>query len=184
MNHQDDVKRLTACAGSWPITASATKSCMRTKQAISCILAGLVLNVGLSRVSGTPTTSSSEDAKPTPVPKTWSFGSPVPEEVVRSTRLLRERLLADPYRPGYHFCIPEDIMTSGDPNGAFYRNGRYHLMYLYNRTGSGFYWGHISSLDLVHWRHHPDAIGPGQGDQGCWSGGTFVDDDGTAYLSY
>ena len=130
------------------------------------------------------TSSRDEDAKPTPVPKTWSFGSPVPEEVVRSTRLLRERLLADPYRPGYHFCIPEDMMTSGDPNGAFYHNGRYHLMYLYYRSGSGFCWGHISSLDLVHWRHHPDAIAPGQGDEGCWSGGTFVDDDGTAYLTY
>ena len=58
-------------------------------------------------------------------------------------------------------------------------NGRYHLMYLYNRSGSGFCWGHISSDDLVHWRHHPDAIGPGQGDEGCFSGGAFVDDDGT-----
>ena len=57
-------------------------------------------------------------------------------------------------------------------------------MYLYKRTGSGFCWGHISSNDLVHWRHHPDAIGPGHGDEGCFSGGAFVDDDGTAWLSY
>lgn len=72
----------------------------------------------------------------------------------------------------------------GDPNGAFCHNGRYHLMYLYHRNGSGFCWGHISSLDLVHWRHHPDAIGPDNGDEGCFSGGAFVDEDGTAYLSY
>jgi beta-fructofuranosidase len=58
-------------------------------------------------------------------------------------------------------------------------------MYLYNRTGSRFCWGHVSSHDLVHWRHHPDAIGPDRpGDDGCFSGGAFVDDDGTAYLSY
>ena len=57
-------------------------------------------------------------------------------------------------------------------------------MYLYNRSGSGFCWGHISSGDLVHWRHHPDAIGPGHGDEGVFSGGAFVDDDGSAYLSY
>ncbi|MBW8035801.1 MAG: glycoside hydrolase family 32 protein, partial [Planctomycetes bacterium] len=44
--------------------------------------------------------------------------------------------------------------------------------------------GHISSKDLVHWRHHPDSIGPGNGDDGCFSGGGFLDDDGTAYLSY
>ena len=118
------------------------------------------------------------------VPKAWSFSSPVPDEVVRSERLLRERFLADPYRPAYHFCVPEDMGMPGDPNGAFYHDGRYHLMYLYNRSGSGFCWGHISSGDLVHWRHHPDAIGPGQGDEGCFSGGAFVDGDGTAYLSY
>ena len=131
------------------------------------------------------TTCSGGDAgQPVSVPKTWSFTSAVPDEVVRSARLLRERLLADPYRPGYHFCVPEDMGEPGDPNGAFYHNGRYHLMYLYNRNGSGFCWGHISSHDLVHWRHHPDAIGPGHGDEGCFSGGAFVDDNGTAYLSY
>lgn len=118
------------------------------------------------------------------VPKTWTSTGPVPEDVVRSTRLLRERFLADPYRPRYHFCVPEDMGQPGDPNGAFYHNGRYHLMYLYSRSGSGFCWGHISSSDLIHWRHHPDSIGPGHGDEGCFSGGAFVDDDGTAYLSY
>ncbi|MCX5653112.1 MAG: GH32 C-terminal domain-containing protein [Planctomycetota bacterium] len=130
------------------------------------------------------TSSGDNEGKPVAVPKTWSFTSPVPDEVVRSARLLRERFLADPYRPTYHFCVPEDMGMPGDPNGAFYHNGRYHLMYLYNRSGSGFCWGHISSPDLVHWRHHPDAIGPGNGDEGCFSGGAFVDDDGTAYLSY
>ncbi len=118
------------------------------------------------------------------VPKTWTASSAVPDEVVRSTRLLRERFLADPYRPRFHFCVPEDMGMPGDPNGAFYYHGRYHLMYLYNRNGSGFCWGHISSGDLIHWRHHPDAIGPGHGDEGCFSGGAFVDEDGTAYLSY
>ena len=130
------------------------------------------------------TCSGGDDGKPVPIPKTWSFTSPVPDEAVRSARLLRERFLADPYRPTYHFCVPEDMGMPGDPNGAFYHNGRYHLMYLYNRNGSGFCWGHISSGDLVHWRHHPDGIGPGSGDEGCFSGGAFVDDDGTAYLSY
>ncbi len=118
------------------------------------------------------------------VPGQWSVTDAVPDEVVQASRQLRERLLADPTRPGYHFCVPEDQGMPGDPNGAFYANGRYHLMYLYNRTGSGFCWGHISSSDLVHWRHHPDAIGPGAGDDGCFSGGAFLDSDGVAYLSY
>lgn len=109
---------------------------------------------------------------------------PIPKRVIQTTREFRERLLADPYRPAFHFCIPEDNGMPGDPNGAFYFNGRYHLMYLYNREGSGFSWGHISSSDLVHWRNHPDAIGPGNGDEGCFSGGAFVTPEGKAYLTY
>ena len=127
---------------------------------------------------------SGEEGNQISVPRTWSFNSPVPDAAVQSARLLRERFLADPYRPTYHFCVPEDMGMPGDPNGAFYHDGRYHLMYLYNRSSSGFCWGHISSSDLVHWRQHPDAIGPGAGDEGCFSGGAFVDDDGDAYLSY
>ncbi len=111
-------------------------------------------------------------------------------QAVKSSRELRELLLKDPYRPGYHFVMPEDKGVPGDPNGAFYANGRYHLMYLYDRRGGKFWhekcfcWGHISSIDLVHWRHHPDSISPGHGDGGCFSGGAFVDNNNVAYLSY
>jgi len=128
--------------------------------------------------------SGGDEANQIAVPKKWAFDGPVPDDVIRSARLLRERLLADPYRPGYHFCVPEDMGMPGDPNGAFYYKGRYHLMYRYERRGSGFCWGHISGSDLLHWRHHPDALAPGHGDEGCFSGGAFVDNDGTAYLSY
>lgn len=147
-------------------------------------LAGGCLVLGGKGATVICTAAGDREGRAIPVPRSWSFAGPVPEDVVRSARMLRERFLADPYRPTYHFCVPEDMGMPGDPNGAFYSDGRYHLMYLYNRSGSGFCWGHVSSADLVHWRHHPDAIGPGQGDEGCFSGGAFVDDDGTAYLSY
>ena len=62
---------------------------------------------------------------------------------IEHKRLIREKLLSDPYRPGWHFTVPEDIGMPGDPNGAFYANGRYHLMYLYNCRSDGFRWGHI-----------------------------------------
>jgi len=114
----------------------------------------------------------------------WISDQAVPKAIIQSTRLYRERLLADLYRPAYHFCIPEGNGSPGDPNGAFFHNGRYHLMYLYNREQKGFSWGHISSRDLLHWRHHPDALMPGNGDEGVFSGGAFVDDDGSAVLSY
>jgi beta-fructofuranosidase len=121
---------------------------------------------------------------PEPVTSLVEPNKEIPKEVILATREFRERLLKDPYRPAYHFVIPEGNAKPGDPNGAFYSNGRYHLMYLYNREGSGYSWGHVSSKDMLHWRNHPDAIGPGDGDEGCFSGGAFVDDDGTAFLSY
>ena len=128
-------------------------------------------------------TPSAEEMKATGS-KVLADNLPIPKKVLQSTREFRERLMADPYRPAYHFCIPEDNGMPGDPNGAFWYQGRYHLMYLYNREGSGFCWGHISSSDLVHWRNHPDAIGPGNGDDGCFSGGAYVTPEGKAYLTY
>ncbi len=114
----------------------------------------------------------------------WIKNQSVPKAIVQSTRSFRERLLSDPYRPAYHFCVPEDVGIPGDPNGAFYYNGRYHLMYLYKREGSGFSWGHVSSKDLLNWRHHPDALIPGNGDDGVFSGGAFIDSKGKGILSY
>ncbi len=119
-----------------------------------------------------------------PAPSLVKNNQPIPKEVIKATREFRERLMSDPYRPAYHFAFPEDNGRPGDPNGAFFANGRYHLMYLYNREGYGFSWGHVSSADLLNWRHHPDAIIPGNGDDGCFSGGAFLDDDGSAVLSY
>jgi len=104
--------------------------------------------------------------------------------IIRAVRSYRERLLSDPYRPGYHFAVPDDNGMPGDPNGCFYANGRHHLMYLYSRDEANFRWGHVSSADLLHWRHHPDALREFDFDRGCFSGGAFVDEDGKAYLSY
>lgn len=128
--------------------------------------------------------SSVPSAQKMPSVTQWLQKDGVPPSALESARCLREKFLADPFRPTWHFTPPEDNARPGDPNGCFFANGQYHLMYLYNRTGSGFCWGHITSIDLVHWRHHEDAIGPGNGDDGCFSGGGFLDDDGTAYLTY
>lgn len=107
------------------------------------------------------------------------------KELITAIREYREKLLKDPYRPTYHFAVPDDNGFPGDPNGAFFADGVYHLMYLYkNSKTSGFHWGHISSVDLLHWRHHQDALTIKDSDKGCFSGGAFVDDDKTAYLSF
>lgn len=101
-----------------------------------------------------------------------------------AARQYREYLLKDPWRPCYHFCDPDNNGQPGDPNGCFYANGFHHLMYLYAHPERGFCWGHAISRDLIHWRHLPDALEKTAHDDGCFSGGAFVDEDGTAYLSF
>jgi len=105
-------------------------------------------------------------------------------QAVDSSRRLREKFLADRTRPGYHYAIPEDFGVPGDVNCCFYARGRYHLMYLYDCRSDSFRYGHLSSIDLVHWRSHPDALMPDDLDGGIFSGGAFVDDDGTCYMTF
>ncbi len=106
------------------------------------------------------------------------------KDLIKHSRQLRNALLSDPTRPGYHFAIPEDNGMPGDPNAAFFANGRYHLMYLYNCNEDRFRYGHLSSIDLFHWRAHPDAVMPDELDGGIFSGGAFLDDDGVCYMTY
>ena len=95
-----------------------------------------------------------------------------------------EHPIEDAYRPRYHFAIEENGYP-GDPNGAFFADGVYHLMFLYHneRTG-GYHWGHLRGEDLLHWERRPDALCVQDGDEGCYSGGGFLDEDKTAYISF
>jgi beta-fructofuranosidase len=95
-----------------------------------------------------------------------------------STRALRERVLSDPYRPGYHFVIPEGQAMPFDPNGAIFWKGRYHLFYIF-QDKRGHNWGHVSSSDLFHWRHHPTSLV-----SGMFSGNCFVNREGRPTMCY
>lgn len=105
------------------------------------------------------------------------------ELLTNSSRILREKLLKDPYRPRYHIVTPEGVCSPFDPNGALFYKGRYHLMYIV-QTEKGHCWAHISSSDLVHWRHHPLALEPGEGDTGIFSGGASLDKNGIPVITY
>jgi beta-fructofuranosidase len=127
------------------------------------------------------------------LPGDFETNSEISRESILSFKHYREKLLKDPYRPAYHFCIPEGLSSNKidqvpfDPNGAFFINGRYHLMYLYKRFGEespGWSWGHVSSNDLINWRNHPDALIANSKEEGAFSGGAFIDDDGKVILSY
>lgn len=63
------------------------------------------------------------------------------------------------WKPVYHFSPLKN--WTNDPNGLIYINGEYHL---YNQQNpfenkwGHMSWGHATSADLVHWKHHPIAI--------------------------
>jgi len=95
-----------------------------------------------------------------------------------SARALREKLLRDPHRPLYHFVIPEGQAMPFDPNGAIFWKGRYHLFYIFQET-RGHNWGHVSSTDLFHWRHHPTGLV-----SGMFSGNCFINRDGRPTMCY
>jgi beta-fructofuranosidase len=102
----------------------------------------------------------------------------VPNDANSSARALREKLLSDPYRPGYHFVIPEGQAMPFDPNGAVFWKGRYHLFYIF-QDSRGHNWGHVSSTDLFHWRHHPTGLVTGM-----FSGNCFINKDGRPTMCY
>ena len=111
------------------------------------------------------------------------------DELVQCSRRLREKLLHDPHRPRYHFCAPEGLAMPFDPNGALHWNGAYHLFYIFQDPilpHGGHCWGHASSVDLLHWVHHPTALAPAPGDPevGIFSGNAFVNRDGAATIAY
>lgn len=66
----------------------------------------------------------------------------------------------DPYRPQIHYS--RDTGWLSDPNGLFYLEGQWHLMFqgFSNREGmyDGTNWDHAVSNDLLHWNNQPTAL--------------------------
>lgn len=109
---------------------------------------------------------------------TSPFVSTEVSDSARANRAFREALLEDPFRPGYHFVVPEGRCMPFDPNGAIYWRGRYHLFYIF-QDHRGHNWGHVSSTDLLHWRHHPTGLV-----SGMFSGNCFINKDGRPTMCY
>jgi beta-fructofuranosidase len=105
-------------------------------------------------------------------------GAVLPGDADSSARALREKLLSDPFRACYHFVTPEGSCMPFDPNGAIFWKGRYHLFYIF-QDKRGHNWGHVSSTDLFHWRHHPTGLV-----SGMFSGNCFVNKDGRPTMCY
>ena len=108
---------------------------------------------------------------------------------IQSARELRAKLQSDPHRPRYHFCAAEGLAMPFDPNGCIYWKGKYHLFYIFQSLGNPdrkHCWGHVSSVDLLHWVHHPTALMPAADDPdvGIFSGNAFVNKDGVPTIAY
>ena len=120
--------------------------------------------------------------EPFPMDETTQAMKDEIDHLAMTVRRHREQLLADPWRPGYHFTVPEGVAIPFDPNGAIFWQGRYHLFYIFQDTRSGIksdHWGHVSSTDLFHWRHHPTGLL-----EGMYSGNCFLNEDGIPTMCY
>ena len=110
------------------------------------------------------------------------------EAQIEQAAALQAHLAGDRHRPCYHFMPPAAWMN--DINGALFWRGRYHVFYQFNPHGAYWHriqWGHASSVDLVHWVHHPVALEPdpqGPDRVGCFSGGALVSKEGVPTLIY
>lgn len=84
------------------------------------------------------------------------------------------------YRPLFHHTPLYGWMN--DPNGMFYKDGKWHLYYQWNPYGSKWQnmtWGHSASDDLITWDALPTAISP-NALGAIFSGSAAVDHKNTA----
>ncbi len=72
---------------------------------------------------------------------------------------------------------PRGFNTHAGDAAPLFDGDRWHLFYLKDRSHwqrrwgwGGLTYGHISSVDLVHWVEHPDAAKPGPDEGAVWTG--------------
>lgn len=66
-----------------------------------------------------------------------------------------------PSRPTIHLSTPSGWLN--DPNGLCVRGDVWHAFYQHDPGADvhgTIHWGHATSSDLLHWRHHPIALSP------------------------
>jgi beta-fructofuranosidase len=86
--------------------------------------------------------------------------------------------------PTFHLAHPgPGEAWPGDPNPAFYYQGRYHMHYIYNNP-YGFMFAHVSSTDMVHWDWQPTVLGPPKTGHGMFSGTGFFTREGKPVMIY
>ncbi|MCI6574672.1 MAG: GH32 C-terminal domain-containing protein [Actinomycetaceae bacterium] len=89
--------------------------------------------------------------------------------------------------PSFHIAPPAGWMN--DPNGVAYFKGTYHVFYQHHPFSPEWgpmHWGHVSSEDLVHWKHESIALAPSlvEDSGGCWSGSAIEAPNGDLAVIY
>ena len=100
-----------------------------------------------------------------------------------------QNILGDDYtKPQYHGGPYQYWMN--EPHAPLYYNGKYHLFYQANMTGSywrNICWGHLVSDDMVNWTPVKEAIVPTEYSvvpDGVWSGNATYDVNGVPLLFF
>lgn len=80
-------------------------------------------------------------------------------------------------RPKYHITAEKNWIN--DPNGLVKFKGQYHVFmqhHPYSLEWGPMHWAHVVSDDLLHWKHLPIALTPGDefDKDGCFSGSAIV----------
>lgn len=83
-------------------------------------------------------------------------------------------------RPGFHFTARDAYIN--DPNGLFYLDGTYHMMFQHGKSLATKTWGHAVGDDLLHWKQLDDAIPVDDGKYPAFSGSAFVDTENKSGL--
>ncbi|HWB95462.1 MAG TPA: glycoside hydrolase family 32 protein [Bryobacteraceae bacterium] len=87
----------------------------------------------------------------------------------------------------YHLMHPGGPSAPGDPNAAFYLDGRYHLHYILRHPFQGknsFCFVHVSSPDMLHWTWHKTRLQPSFTGHGMFSGTGFMTKEGKPAVIY
>lgn len=110
-----------------------------------------------------------------------------PENISTTLRDSAINTNKDPYRPGYHLTPPVGCM--GDPNGAIYYNGWFHMFYGLQPFAfhpGAWYWAHARSKDLLNWEHLKPGLTPAfnLGLHAIGSGSTIQSEKGEVLAFY
>lgn len=91
------------------------------------------------------------------------------------------------YELNYHLVHPGGESSPGDPNAAFYLDGKYHLHYILShdwKDGKSAAFIHVTSTDMLHWEWEPTTLQHSFTGHGMFSGTGFHTKDGKPAIIY